>query len=69
VSDINECNNTNPNITNQCDVLSTTCVNDPGTYHCVCLPGFYGSAGSMSCTGNYIEVIYSFICYFMYLLL
>jgi len=46
-------------------MLSTTCVNDPGTYHCVCLPGFYGSAGSMSCTGNYTEVS----CYLMYLLL
>jgi len=60
VSDVNECDDN----TNQCDPLSTTCVNDPGSYHCSCSPGFYGPAGSMSCSGDYAEVSCCFIfCY------
>jgi len=42
-------------------VLSTTCVNDLGSYHCVCLPGFYGPAGSTTCSGNYTKVSFCFI--------
>ena len=60
MSDINECNDGS----NLCDVLSTTCGNDPGAYHCDCLPGFYNSGDNMSCSGNYNEAS----CCFIYLL-
>jgi len=49
VSDIDECSNR----TNECNTTSTKCVNEPGSYSCTCLPGFYGPAGSRSCNGIY----------------
>ena len=48
--DIDECAH---NSTNQCNTTTTRCVNEPGSYSCSCLPGFYGPAGSLSCNGSY----------------
>jgi len=48
VSDIDECA---VSTTNDCDPMTTRCVNLPGTFTCSCLRGFYGPEGNRSCTG------------------
>ena len=50
VSDIDECA---ANTTNDCDPMTTSCVNQQGTFTCSCLRGFYGPAGNRTCTGSY----------------
>jgi len=57
VSDINECSRPTGNGTNQCNTTSTTCVNEPGSYSCRCLPGFYAPAGSRSCNGTFVLLL------------
>jgi len=47
VSDIDEC----LNATHSCNLNTTECVNEPGTFSCSCLPGFYAPTGSLYCNG------------------
>jgi len=49
VSDIDECA---VSMINDCDPMTTRCVNEQGTFTCSCLSGFYGPEGNRSCTGT-----------------
>ena len=44
---------------NACHPNATTCVNQMGSYHCICDEGFIGDG--LHCEGNTIIIIYFFL--------
>ena len=57
MSDIDECADKS---TNKCDLTTTTCVNNEGSYSCSCKPGYYAKAGQLNCTGIATQMCYGF---------
>ena len=49
ITDIDECSTGNP-----CDTVSTTCINNPGSYTCECKSGF-ASKDAFSCMGKFLK--------------
>ena len=55
LSDKDECANASEN---KCDLTTTTCVNNEGSYSCACKPGYYAKAGQKTCTGIATQMCY-----------
>lgn len=58
--DINECDTWD----SVCPLPNSLCLNTPGSFSCVCLPGFYWSDIGSVCVGNFLHKMQMSVPYF-----
>ena len=57
--DINECTSAVPGNQHDCDLLTSTCDNQPGSFECVCNDGFEANVDG-DCVGKETVILYTF---------